>query len=98
MSDLRKAFLFTSILCFGIGIVGVVAMTTMEYQARQALPPEMQTPEAVQSLYDGAVCLSCDLNRIMFAILGFGSGIIVLLFWGIYEVIGGIWKRLSTIS
>jgi hypothetical protein len=89
MNESRGAFLFTCILCFGLGIIGVVAMTIMEFQARQTLPPEMQTPEAIQSIYDGAVCLSCDLNRTMFGILGFGSGILVLMFWGIYEVVRG---------
>jgi hypothetical protein len=98
MSDSRKAFLFTSIFCFGLGIIGVMAMTIMEFQARQTLPPAMQTPEAIQSLYDGAVCLSCGLNRIVFGILGFGSGILVLLFWGIYETVGGIRKQPSQIS
>ena len=87
MNDGRKVFVISSVLCFGLGFVGVIYMTVLEYQARLELPPEMQTPEAIQMYYDGAVCLSCDISRIFFALLSIGLGIIILLGWGIYEVL-----------
>jgi len=65
---------------------GIIALTAMEYQARAALPPDEQTAEAIASIYDGAVCLTCDYGRvflIMFGPLAFGA---VLVGWGIYEL------------
>lgn len=95
MNDARKLFSLGAVLCLVIAVVGIATMTIMEYQARQALPPEEQTVEAIASLYDGAVCLWCDISRIWFAMFGFASVTAVLFGWGIYEAIRGIWERSS---
>ncbi len=76
-------------LCVGCAIVGVIAMTIMEAQARWALPPEMRTPEAIQYNFDGAVCLKCDIFRMFFVIFGFGLAGILTLLWVIYEAVTG---------
>ena len=89
MRDSRKFFLIVIGLCFAGALIGIIAMEVTEHLARLDLPPEMQTPEAIQKNYDGAVCLSCDLNKFAFGFFGFGFGFLFLVFWGIYEVVLG---------
>ncbi|MBC7900821.1 MAG: hypothetical protein H7070_12310 [Saprospiraceae bacterium] len=61
-------------------------MEILENQARQQLPPDMQTTEAIEAYYDGAVCLACDFASIGIAFLSICLGAILLLLWGIYEL------------
>jgi hypothetical protein len=93
MRNIRLAFFLTSAFCFVAGMAGIIAMQVMEYQARQSLPPEMQTPEAIYTYYDGAVCLGCDVAQIAFGAIGLVSGLLVLACWGIYEITGGNFKK-----
>ncbi len=98
MNDARKAFLIAAGLCFVIAVSGVISMSIMEYQARQALPPEEQTADALATLYDGAVCLGCDISRMWFAMFGFASVTAILLGWGIYEAVSRSRRRPSQTS
>ena len=82
----RKVFLFTTTLLVAGTVIGIVVLILMEYEARAALPPEQQTAEAIATLYDGAVCLGCDLSAIFVAMLGSAAVVISLLTWGVYEV------------
>ena len=86
MKTARKVFLVSALGFFIVTVAGIVAMTLMEHNARMALPSEQQTPEAIERLYDGAVCLACDLWRIFIAM--FGSIVVIgtLLLWGLSEI------------
>ena len=78
MSDLRKAFLIAAALCYGLGVVGVIAMSVMEYQARQTLPPDLRSAEAIEQIYDGEACLGCGTNQIVIGAAGFIFGSLFL--------------------
>jgi len=93
----RIFFVIATILCLGLGLAGFVYMTVLEHQARQELPPEMRTPEAIQMYYDGAVCLICDISRIFIAFFSIGLGSIILLCWGIYEALIARQKPLESV-
>ena len=82
----RRVFFILSSFILIATLGGVIVLTVMEYQARTALPPEEQTAEAIAALYDGAVCLRCDLGRYLLVIYGFLAFIPTLIGWGIYEL------------
>jgi hypothetical protein len=75
MNDARKFCVISTGLSFAFGILLLIYFNYLEYQARQDLPPEMRTPEALQSYYDGSVCLGCDVAGIslLFLFCGLGS-------------------------
>jgi hypothetical protein len=87
MSDARKFFVISAMLSFGLGILFFAYFNYLEMQERQKLPAEMRTPEAVQNVYDGAVCLSCDIAGTGLLFLCFAIGTFTAVLWGIYEVI-----------
>ncbi len=60
MNDIRKFFAFLSVVSFGFGLISIMVAYLLEFQARQELPPEMRTPEAIHKYYDGSVCLGCE--------------------------------------
>ena len=84
MNDARKIFAISTGLSFAFGILSLIYFNYLEYQARQDLPPEMRTPEALQ-FYDGSVCLGCDISGIGLLFLFCGLGSFFALIWGIYE-------------
>jgi len=84
MTDGKRFFAISTLLCFGLGIGFFVYFNYLEYQARQALPPEMRTPEAIQNIYDGSVCLGCDITGMILLILFFAIGILTAVSCGIY--------------
>ncbi len=45
----------------------------------------MRTPEAIQNIYDGSVCLGCDISAMILLILFFAIGTFVTVLWGMYE-------------
>ena len=45
----------------------------------------MRTPEAIQRIYDGSVCLGCDISATILLILFFAIGTFIAVLWGIYE-------------
>ena len=59
-----------------------------EWIARRKLPAEMQTPEAIQKYYDGAVCWECDYGGGILILFGLSSAVTVLLVWPLIEVAG----------
>jgi hypothetical protein len=69
-------------LLFTIG--GVLLMYVGEWLARRQLPPEMQTAKAIQTHFDGAVCLACDLGGILI-LMGLSLAIVILLAWSLVE-------------
>lgn len=81
MSDSRRACLAVGFLLFGLGVIGVGTTVVGEYQARLALPPEMQTAQAIEMYFDGAACLSCGLLRNFCALIAFVGGAVALLSW-----------------
>ena len=85
MSDGRKFFIFTAAFFFGLGILFPLYFVYLEHQARQELPPEMRTPEAIQKYYDGSVCLGCDISGIASFMIFSAVGIFIVIIWGIYE-------------
>ncbi len=85
MKNTSKAFALSSIICFATGIGFFLYFQFLEYQARQKLPVEMRTPEVIQSVYDGSVCLGCDVSGMILMILFFACGTVILLLWGIYK-------------
>jgi len=86
MKDTRKFFVIPTILSFGIGIIFFVYFNFLEHQARQKLPPEMRTPESIQNIYDGAVCLSCETTGTALLFLSFAIGAFIVVLCGVYEV------------
>lgn len=96
MNDYRKAFLVILVLALIITIAGIVGMSVMEYQARAALPIDQQNAKAIAEMYDGAVCLGCDLARMSFAMFGSAFVVLALFCWGIYEIGRVLLKRGST--
>ena len=88
-------FLITVVVLIGLTLAGVGAMTVMEQQARAALPPGEQTAAVIESVYDGAVCLSCDITKMVILIFGSLVTATVVLSWGIYEGVLAGWRRLS---
>jgi len=85
MTDTRKFFVISAALNFGLGLLFLVYFNYLEYQARQELSPEMRTPEAIQSIYDGSVCLGCDISATILLILFSVIGTFIAVSWGIYE-------------
>ena len=85
MKNTSKAFAISTTICFGLGIAFFLYFHFLEYQARQKLPPEMRTPEAIQNIYDGSVCLGCDISAMILLILFFAIGTFVTVLWGMYE-------------
>ena len=81
----RRVFFILSVFVMIATLGGIIALTVMEHQARAALPPDEQTAEAIATLYDGAVCLKCDLSRYLLFISGSLAFVTVLIGWGIYE-------------
>lgn len=77
-----------------ISICGALLMYLGEWIERSKLPPEMQTPEAIQKYYDGAVCLACDFGGGILILTGISSAITVLLAWSLMEL-GGTSKALD---
>ena len=69
-----------------LSIGGAVLMYVGEWMERRKLPAEMQTPEAIQKYYDGAVCLGCQLGGGILILVGIGSTITVMLVWSLIEV------------
>ena len=94
----RKVFSITVALLVLGTIVGIAVLTIMENQARAALPPEQQTAEAIATIYDGAVCLGCDLGRIFFGMFGAIAVMLSLLAWAVYEVGRVLMVRLGSID
>jgi len=72
--------------CLLLTIGGALLMYVGEWLERRKLPPEMQTPEAIQKYYDGAVCLACDLGGGVMILIGISSMIAVFLVWSLVEV------------
>jgi len=85
MKSTSKAFAISTAICFGLGIGFFLYFHFLEYQARQKLPTEMRTPEAIQRIYDGSVCLGCDISATILLILFFAIGTFIAVLWGIYE-------------
>ena len=85
MKNTSKAFAIATTICFGLGIGFFLYFHFLEYQARQKLPPEMRTPEAIQAFYDGSVCLGCDVSATIVLILFFAIGIFIAVLRGIHE-------------
>ena len=95
MSKPGKIFFFTAVVLIGVTLVSVIALSVLEDQARQALPAAEQTASVIQSKYDGAVCLNCDIYRMAILIFGLmGTGIVILC-WGIYESVAVGARKLS---
>jgi len=82
----RKTFLVFLILILVSTLCGIIAFTVMEQQTRAALPPQEQRAEIIATVYDGAVCLGCDYGRVIFAMLGTISFVVILFIWGVYEL------------
>lgn len=85
MSATRKTFIISAAFFFGLGVLFLVYFIYLEHQARQELPPEMRTPEAIQYYYDGSVCLGCDISGMISFMIFSSIGILILIIWGIYE-------------
>jgi hypothetical protein len=83
----RKIFLVTVLVLFVVTIFGVIAMGVMEYNTRLALPPEHQSAEAIEKIYDGAACLGCGIVQIAIAFYGSIAVAATLLSWVLYEVV-----------
>jgi hypothetical protein len=83
MPDAKRFFAISATLSFGLGIVFLAYFNYLEYQARQDLPPEMRTPEAIQYYYDGSVCLGCDVAGAALFILFSAIGTLTAGLWGI---------------
>jgi hypothetical protein len=58
---MRKAYTLVLTGCVALGIVGVLVSVLGEWHARRQLPPELQSPEAIQHHFDGAACLGCGI-------------------------------------
>jgi hypothetical protein len=43
----------------------------------------MRTPEAIQNIYDGSVCLACDMKATALLILFSATGTLTAVVWGI---------------
>lgn len=84
MIDAKRFFAGSAALGFGSGIISRVYFQYLEHQARQGLPPELRTPEAIESIYDGAVCLSCETTGTVLSLLFFSIGFLALISWGIF--------------
>ena len=95
MDKARVIILITIVIIVGITLAGVIAMTVMEQQGRNALPAGEQSAVVIQSVYDGAVCLWCDITKMAILIVGSLVTGTVLLSWGIYESILAGSRRLS---
>ncbi len=95
MNDARKAFLIILVLAFIGMLVGITAMSILEYQARAALPMDQQNAKAIAELYDGSVCLGCDYVRMSIAMFGSAFVVLALFGWGIYEIGRVYLKRTS---
>ena len=87
MKNISKAFAISTAICFGLGIGFFLYFYFLEYQARQKLPPEMRTPEVIQNIYDGSVCLGCDLSAMFLLALFFAIGTFVAVLWSVYEIV-----------
>jgi hypothetical protein len=85
MKNTSKALAVATTICFGLGIGFFLYFHFLEYQARKELPPEMRTPEAIQALYDGSVCLGCDVSAMMSLVLFFAMGIFIAVLRELHE-------------
>jgi hypothetical protein len=95
MNDAKRFSVISITLSFGLGIFFFLYFNYLEYQARQTLPPEMRTPEAIQNVYDGTVCLSCDIAGTGLMFLFSAIGIFIAVLWGTYTVVS---KKQSTLK
>lgn len=93
MNRVRKIFLIVLALALIATISGVVTMTVMEYQARAALPGAEQNAQTIAQLYDGAVCLGCDLMRVAIGMFGGAFVVLTVFCWGIYEIVRAFLNR-----
>ena len=85
MKNTSKALAIATTICFALGIGFFLYFHFLEYQARQYLPPEMRTPEAIQALCDGSVCLGCDISATISLTVFFVIGIFIAVLRGIHE-------------
>jgi hypothetical protein len=67
------------LICFLAAFVSVLIGFIAERIARSKLPPEMQTPEAIQYYYDGAVCLTCEFGGWFVGFLFVAIGIVSVI-------------------
>jgi hypothetical protein len=86
MREARRFFIISSAVSFALGVFFFAYFNYLEYSARQALPPEMRTSEAIRNVYDGAVCPSCEMAGTGLLFLFFAIGTLIAFFWGIYGV------------
>jgi uncharacterized protein YneF (UPF0154 family) len=85
MKNTSKALAIATTICFALGIGFFLYFHFLEYQARQKLPPEMRTPEAIQALYDGSVCLGSDISATLSLTLFFAIGIFIAVLREIHK-------------
>ena len=87
MIDAKRFFACSAPLGFGLGIISWVYFQYLEHQARHELPPKLRTPEAIQSIYDGAVCLSCETTGTVLSLVFFSIGFLALISWGVFTAL-----------
>ena len=73
-------------LIFGLAFVSILIGAITERVARLNLPPEHQTPEAIQYYYDGAVCLLCEVDGWFVAFLIIVCGVIALVLYAFVDL------------
>lgn len=83
---MRKAYAIVLAGCVVLGISGVLTSVVGEWHARRQLPPEMQSPEAIQYYYDGAVCLGCGIMGFITVAWAIIMGVLFAIIWLLLEL------------
>jgi len=83
---MRKAYAIALTGCVVLGVAGVLIGVIGEWHARRQLPPEMQSPEAIQYYYDGAVCLGCGIMGFIIVAWAIIMGILFAVIWLLLEL------------
>ncbi len=85
IAAMRRAYAVVLAGCAALGIVGVLVGILGEWHARRQLPPEMQSPEAIQHHFDGAVCLGCGIMGFTMVAGAILMGVLFALIWLLLE-------------
>ena len=83
---MRKAYAIVITGCAALGIAGVLVGVIGEWHAGRQLPAELQSPEAIQHHFDGAVCLGCGLMGFMMASSAIFMCVLFAIIWALLEL------------
>lgn len=82
---MRRILTVALVSAIVLGIAGILVSVGGESYARSQLPPDLNSPEAIQYYYDGAVCLGCQIIGAAIFFIALALGGMTSLVWIVYE-------------